>query len=110
MKITDEVIDAWREAHVVRDFSRPFQITTYEERAAEFFSQQATEDILDYVNSRKPLEEWYLQAALTECARRADMFDQWMNMDGEFDDIWREISRRLRRQIRESKKNADKTE
>ena len=101
MKITDQLIDEWREQNKVIAYHTPFQITTYEERAAEFFSMQDTADILDYVNSRKPLEEAYLMAALTECAKRAGMLDAFLEMDGEFAPLWRTISRKLRRQIRE---------
>ena len=101
MKITDAGIDDWREANPVVSYGH---IVTYEERAEEYFSMQDTADILDYVNSRTPREEIYLMAAVTECAKRADMLERWLTLDGEFNDIWREISRRLRKQIRDAKK------
>ena len=101
MKITDARIDAWREANPVIYCGH---IVTYEERAEDYFSMQDTADILDYVNSRTPREEIYLMAAITECAKRADMLERWLTLDGEFNNIWREISRRLRKQIREVKK------
>ncbi len=101
MKITDAGIDAWREANPVISYGH---IVTVEERAEDYFSLQDTADIIDYVNSRTPREEIYLMAAVTECAKRADMLDRWLYLEGEFDDLWHEISRKLRKQIRYAKK------
>ncbi|MBR5363442.1 MAG: hypothetical protein IK134_08995 [Oscillospiraceae bacterium] len=102
MKITDEMINRYAEKYCNK-YGAIKLIITSEEVAYHFFREQETEDILNYVNSRKPLDEVYLTQAMIECADRAGFVEEWMNTFDPDDQLWHLISRTLRKQIREQK-------
>ena len=102
MKITDEMINRYAEKYC-NIYGAIKLIITSEEVAYHFFREQETEDILNYVNSRKPLDEVYLTQAMIECADRAGLVEEWMHTFDPDDKLWHTISRTLRKQIREQK-------
>lgn len=104
MKITDEMIDRYAQEYC-RKHANAMQIITSEEVAYHFFLGQDTEDILNYTNSRKPLDEVYLTQAMIECADRAGLVEEWMHTFDPDDTLWHKISRILRKQIRERKQS-----
>ena len=103
MKITDGLIDRYAEEYCKVHAAEP--IITSEEIACHFFREQDTEDILNYTNTRKPLDEVYLTQAMIECADRAGLVEEWMHIFDPDDMLWRRITRILRRQIREKKQS-----
>ena len=102
MKITDQMIDKYAEEYC-RKYVAVKLIITSEEVAYNFFLEQDTEDILNYVNTRKPLDEVYLTQAMIECADRAGLVEEWMHTFDLEDKLWHKITRILRKQIREQK-------
>ena len=105
MKITDEMIDRFSDQYCIQYYDSN-RIVLSEEIADAFFRRQTTEDILDYVNSRKQHDEVYLTQAMIVLAERADLLEEWLDtfdLDGK---LWEQIWRKLRRQIREEKKAA----
>ncbi len=104
MKITDEIIDRYAQEYCQKYGSLRLVITS-EEIASRFFRKQQTEDILNYISSRKPLDEVYLTQAMIECADRAGMADEWMQTFDEDHKLWNAISRKLRREIRIQKQS-----
>ena len=102
MKITDEMIDRYAQEYC-RKHANTQQIITSEEVAYHFFLDQDTEDILNYTNSRKPLDEVYLTQAMIECADRAGLVREWMHPFDPDDTLWHKISWILRKQIRAQK-------
>ena len=102
MKITDKIIEAYGQEYC-RKYAAVKMIITSEEVAYRFFLEQDTEDILNYINSRKPLDEVYLTQAMIECADRAGLVEEWMHTFDPGDKLWHTITRTLRRQIREQK-------
>ena len=102
MKITDQMIDKYAEEYC-RKYGAVKLIITSEEVAYNFFLEQDTEDIRNYVNTRKPLDEVYLTQAMIECADRAGLVEEWMHTFDLEDKLWHKITRILRKQIREQK-------
>ena len=102
MKITDQIIDKFAEEYCQK-YGEVKMIITSEEVATQFFFKQNTEDILNYVNTRKPLDEVYLTQAMIECADRAGLLEEWLHTFDLEDKLWHKITRILRKQIREQK-------
>lgn len=102
MKITDVLIDSYAQEYCLK-FGTEKQIITSEEIADCFFREQLTEDILNYVNSRKPLDEVYLTQAMIVCADRAGLLEEWMHTFDADNKLWNTITRKLRGQIRTQK-------
>lgn len=100
MKIKGEMIDRFADQYCIRYYDTDYFVTS-EEVATEFFRTQDTADILDFVNSRSPQDEVYLTQAMIECAERAGLLEEWMNTFDTDNKLWRQISRRLRKMIRE---------
>lgn len=106
MKIKEEMIDRFSEQYCIRYYDSD-QFVTSDEVAAQFFREQDTADILDYINSRTPRDEVYLTQAMIECAERAGLLDKWMETYDEDGKLWEQIQRKLRKMIREEKQTRE---
>lgn len=102
MKIKGEMIDRFADQYAIRYYDTDYFLTS-EEVASVFFRTQDTADILDFVNSRSTQDEVYLTQAMIECAERAGLLEAWMNTFDTDGRLWRQISRTLRKMIREQK-------
>ena len=106
MIITDEMIDRFSDRYCIRYYDTDHMVIS-EEIADAFFREQRTEDVLDYVNSRKPHDEVYLTQAMIVLADRARMLEEWLDtfdLDGK---LWEKIWRKLRKQLRTEKNAAE---
>ena len=48
-----------------------------------FLKQQKSTDIIRYINSKKPVEESFLETAIEVCADRAGMTEEFLNCDAD---------------------------
>ena len=105
MKITDQLIRAAVEQAPPPPTAVELE---YESPVAAFLAAQDPMDVLRYVNSRKPVDEFYLETAMETLAQCADMEEAFLDADiGAFPEIWAEIERRVRRQSRGKKRAAN---
>lgn len=114
MNITDRVIRKWIEENAGPQESLLSLIYAPKPSPVEtFLKQQKSTDIIRYINSKKPVEESFLETAIEVCADRAGMTEEFLNCDADtFPEIWDRIEEKLRREQRAAaqKKRAEKKE
>lgn len=86
----------------------------YESPVTAFLEQQDPMDVLRYVNSKTPVDEFFLDAAMELLASQVGMLEEYLDADIDaFQQVWAEIERRVRarsREKRRAEKAAQKTE
>ncbi len=62
-------------------------------------------DVLRYADSKTPVDEFYLDAAMETLAVQAGMLEEYLDADTDaFPAVWAEIERRVRAQSRERRR------